>query len=418
MGAMGDSKHRQAFLYILSGAQAFAFAAWAAMLKNFSVEVVGVDGLQNAILETVREIPGFLAFTTVFFLAYMREQKLALFSILILGIGIAVTGFFSSLTLLLLATFVNSIGFHFYHTVYKSLSLQWFDERTTPIILGRVLSVGNAATVVALGFFMLLFWVFHATYALGYFIAGMVAIVGAIYAWAALPIFPKSTNQRQEFVLRWPYKLYYILTFLSGARRQIFIVFATFILVDVFGLTIVQMLLLLLINAFANMGTGLVLGPAINKFGERVILQIEYLGLFFVFLAYGWALAHAGESWALPLVIGLYILDHILFQFAIGIESYFKKIADPRDLAGSAAVSFSINHIAAVTLPIVLGLVYIQTPDLGTGGPGLISVGGPTLVFWVGAILAAISFVMTCFMDLNPKRLSFPTTHKSHTSFH
>ncbi len=398
--AWSEGQQRQAFLYILTGAQAFAFAAWAAMLKNFAVEVVGVDGLENALIETVRELPGFLAFTTVFVLAYMREQRLALIAVIVLGTGVAATGFFSSLSMLMLTTFVGSLGFHFYHTVYKSLSLQWFDEQTTPLVLGRAVSVSNAATVAALGFFMLLFWQFNLSYTLGYVLAGMGAITCALYAWVAFPDFLTETDQRQEFVLRWRYGLYYLLTFLSGARRQIFIVFATFILVDIFHLTIVQMLLLLLINATLNMATGLLLGPAINRFGERLVLQVEYLGLFVVFGAYGWALAHPGAPWALPLVIGLYVVDHILFQFAIGMESYFKKIADPQDLAGSAAVSFSINHVAAVTLPLALGWLYIRDPS--ATGQGLIAVGGPTLVFWVGAALAAASFVATCLMRKNP----------------
>ena len=401
---MTDIQRKQAFLYVLSGAQAFAFAAWAAMLKNFSVEVVGVDGLQNALVETVREIPGFLAFTTVFLLAYIREQRLALVAVTVLGVGIGITGFFSSLSLLLLTTFLNSLGFHFFYTVYKSLSLQWFDDRTTPIVLGRVMSVSNGATVLALSIFMLLFWQLEISYTLGYLLAGIIPVACVLYAWAAFPVFQTNSTQKNEFIIRWRYVLYYILTFLSGARRQIFIVFATFILVDIFDLKIEQMLLLLLVNSVINMGTGLILGPAINRFGERLILQIEYAGLLLVFLAYGLALANSGTKWALPLVIALYIIDHVLFQFAVGMESYFKKIAEPQDLAGSAAVSFSINHIAAVTLPIALGLLYVSSDHIAGVRLGMVSFGGPALVFWVGAMLAAASFVATCFMRRNPSR--------------
>ena len=141
------------------------------------------------------------------------------------------------------------------------------------------------------------------------------------------------------------------------------------------------MLCLLLLNAAINMGTGLLLGPAILRFGERAVLQVEYLGLILVFITYGLLIGYAGQTWALVAVIALYIIDHVLFQFAIAIETYFKKIADPADIQGSAAVSFTINHIAAVTLPIALGLVYeMEGSDLG-----------PTLVFWVGAVLAAAS---------------------------
>lgn len=290
-----------------------------------------------------------------------------------------------------------STGFHYYHTVYKSLSLQWFDGRTTPLVLGRVVSISNAATLVALGSFLLLFWGDLVDYPSAYLLAGLATFFGGIYALFGFPKFPEVQEEDVRFVLRWRYLPYYILTFLSGARRQIFIVFATFILVKIFALTIEQMLILLLINAAINMVTGLALGPAINWLGERLVLQFEYLGLVIVFMAYGLCLAFADAPWALPLVIVLYVVDHILFQFYIGIETYFKKIADPEDISGSAAVSFSINHIAAVTLPVLLGLIYVSEAPR-SGGETMMSVTGPTMVFWVGAALALASLITTFWM--------------------
>lgn len=394
---MTDARRKQAFLFLLAGAQAFGFATWAALLKNFGIENLGIDGLENAVLETVREIPGFLAFTTVFLLAYLTEQRLALLSTLIMGIGIAATGLASDLTVFFAATFIMSAGFHYYYTVYKSLSLQWFNQHTTPLVLGRVVSVSNAATLFALGMFLLLFWLTDLTYNVGFYMAGFVTSAAALVAWFGFPSFSNAAPQREQFVLRWRYGLYYILTFLSGARRQIFIVFASFILVDIFGFSIEQMLLLLLVNAAFNMLSGLILGPAINLFGERAILQFEYVGLFLVFVSYALCIAFADTQWALALVVALYIIDHVLFQFAIGIETYFKKIADPQDIAGSAAISFSINHIAAVTLPIALGLLYVS--DVATGNdavPEYLGIQmGPVLVFIVGATLALCSLAAT-----------------------
>ena len=374
---------RQLFLYTLVGAQAAGFVIWASLLKNFIVEDLALDGLQNAILETVREVPGFLAFTTVFLLAYISEQRLAVVSTLVLGIGVAITGYASTLSQLLMATFIMSLGFHYFQTIYKSLSLQWFDEATTPLVLGRAVSVNNGVTLLSLGVFMVLFWADVTTYSSAYLSAGLLAFFGALFALFGFPKFRQVETQALALIFRRAYWLYYVLTFLSGARRQIFIVFATYILVQIFGLSIEQMLLLLLVNAAINMGTGLALGPAILRFGERAVLQVEYLGLILVFLAYGALIGYAGQTWALVAVVLLYIIDHVLFQFAIAIETYFKKIADPAHIRGSAAVSFTINHVAAVTLPIALGLIYeMKVLDLG-----------PTIVFWCGAGLALASFI-------------------------
>jgi len=57
----------------------------------------------------------------------------------------------------------------------------------------------------------------------------------------------------------------------------------------------------------------------------------------------------------------LYVFDHIFFNFAIAIRTYFQKVGDPRDIAPSMAVGFTINHIAAVVIPALLGLVWISS---------------------------------------------------------
>ena len=58
-------------------------------------------------------------------------------------------------------------------------------------------------------------------------------------------------------------------------------------------------------------------------------------------------------------VVLLYILDHIFFSFAMATKTYFQKVADPRDIAPSMAVGFTINHIAAVVLPALGGFLWM-----------------------------------------------------------
>ena len=216
---------------------------WGALLKNFIVEDLALNGFQKLNPETVREIPGFLAFTTVLLLAYFSEQRLAVLSTLVLGVGIAFTGYASNLGQLLTATFVMSLGFHYFQTIYKSLSLQWFDEHKTPLVLGRAVAVSNAVTVLSMGLFLLLFLGDWVAFPSAYLTAGLLALFGGLIAWVRFPKFPQIKTQAQTLIFRKRYWLYYVLTFLSGARRQIFIVFATFILVEIFGLSVTQMLI-------------------------------------------------------------------------------------------------------------------------------------------------------------------------------
>jgi len=139
--------------------------------------------------------------------------------------------------------------------------------------------------------------------------------------------------------MRRRYWLYYALTFMSGARRLI------------------------------------------SRFGERSALTLEYAGLIFIFTAYAFV------EWA-PFAVVLYVLDHVLFAMAIAIRSYFQKIADPADIASTAGVSFTINHIAAVVIPVTFGIVWLHSPSV---------------VFIAGAVMAAFSLLLARLVPRDPR---------------
>jgi len=185
-------------------------------------------------------------------------------------------------------------------------------------------------------------------------------------------------------VLRRRYWLYYALEFMSGARRQIFVVFAGFMMVEHFGMEVHELTALYLINLVANMFIAPLAGNAVAHFGERKVLSIEYAGLTLVFLAYG-GVYYFG--WGIVVAAALYILDHFFFALALGLRTYFQKIADPGDIAPTAAVAFTINHIAAVFLPVGLGYLWIVSP---------------VLVFWLAAGLAFFSLFLALLIPRHP----------------
>ena len=202
----------------------------------------------------------------------------------------------------------------------------------------------------------------------------------ALAMYFVFPVFPAKTIQNKNLILRKRYWLYYLLTFLSGARRQIFMVFAAFLMVEKFGYSASQVTLLFLINYAFNWLFAEKIGQLIAKFGERKALTLEYLGLIFVFIAYGLVDNPT-------LAAGLYILDHMFFAMAIAISTYFQKIADPKDMASSAGVSFTINHIAAVVIPAALGMVWIWSHSL---------------VFYIGACFALASLIAAQYIPKAP----------------
>lgn len=213
---------------------------------------------------------------------------------------------------------------------------------------------------------------FDPNYPLIYLLGGGVTVALGIFCWLAFPHFKDKVAQRNELFLRKPYWLYYTLTFLSGARRQRFTVFAAFLLVEKFGFPLDKMVLLVLANSALNIHVAPKIGALISRIGERHALTLEYSALIIIFLLY--AVVENGN-----VAIVLYILDHIVFSMAIAIKTYFQKIADPADMSATAGISFTINHIAAVVLPAALGFVWIFNHSA---------------VFVIGAAIAVLSLIV------------------------
>ena len=382
---MPDLIHRirsrpEFLLLLMAGAVPLSFATWQALLNNFAIERAAFSGVEIGILQSLREVPGFLAFTVVFLLFLLREQRIALVSLILLGVGTALTGFFPSVIGLYLTTVLMSIGFHYFETIQTSLSLQWVEPERTAEVLGRIIAVGAFTSIVAFAAIWLAFDVMSLDFVAVYILGGGITVAIAVAAWLCFPQFPIRVRQRRQLILRKRYWLYYALTFLSGARRQIFIVFAGFLMVEKFGYSVAAISVLFLVNAALNMLFAARIGRVIGQVGERTALIFEYIGLVGVFVAYAFVNnAH--------LAAGLYIVDHFFFALAIAIKTYFQKIADPADIASSAGVSFTINHIAAVVLPAALGVLWLSSP---------------AAVFLVGAGLAGLSLLLSLNIPTHP----------------
>ncbi len=368
-------------LLVVTAAAPLAWATWQALLNNFAIERAAFTGVEIGILQSLREVPGFLAFAVVFLLLVVREQRLLFLSLILLGGGAAVTGLFPSVLGLYVTTVLMSLGFHYFETVKESLSLQWLPRDKAAHWFGRLIAIGSLSSIVAYGLIYLALDVAGLSFAWVYFLGGGATAALAIVAWHLFPQFPARVEQRKQIVLRPRYWLYYMLVFASGARRQIFVVFAAFLMVEKFGLGAGTIALIFLFNSAVMVVLAPLIGRMIGRWGERRALTLEYVGLVIIFVAYAFV-----DNVAIAVV--LYVLDHILFAMAIALKTYFQKIADPADIAPTAGVSFTINHIAAVILPAVLGLLWLVSP---------------AAVFLVGAAMALASLGLARMVPRNPE---------------
>lgn len=355
------------FLAILTIAAYVGLQGWRTIFNNFAVEVAHLEGDQIGIIQAVREIPGFLSLLVVFLLLFMREHRLSVLSILTLGVGVGLTGFFPSYFGLLMTTLLMSIGFHYYETTNQSLTLQYFNKDVSPWVFGRLRSLA-AASNIGVGLFILIISNFL-SYLYMYAIIGVFIIGTGIWGTTQDPTKKDIAIQHKKMIFRTKYWLFYLLTFLAGARRQIFVAFAVFLLVKKFGFSIQEITILFVINNIINYFLSPTIGKAIIRFGERKVLSLEYFSLIFIFIAYATV-----DS---KILVGfLYILDHLFYNFAIAIRTYFQKIGDPKDIAPSMAMGYTINHIAAVVIPAIGGFLWMvdyRIPFIAGAGMSLIS---------------------------------------------
>ena len=366
-------------LILMSIATPIAFGGWYALLNNFAVERANFTGVEIGILQSIREIPGFLAFTVVFVLLIIKEQSFSVIALALMGLGVSIAGLFPTIYGLYFTTIVMSTGFHYFETIKNSLSLQWLSKKEAPQILGRLIAIGSITSLVLYGAIWIFLEIFNIDYVYIFLICGIICIGIAFYLQIFFPIFKPQNTQYKNIILRKKYTLYYILIFLSGARRQIFVVFAAFLMVEKFKYSASQVSLLFLINYLFNWIFAERIGQMIHIFGEKRSLTFEYVGLIIVFVSY----ALVTNAYVAAM---LYVIDHMFFALALAINTYFQKIADPKDIASSAGVSFTINHIAAIFVPVLLGFLWIYSHSL---------------VFFIGAFFAFLSLIATQFIPSN-----------------
>ncbi len=369
-------------LILMSIAMPLGYATWDALLNNFVIDRAGFTGADIGLLHSVREIPGFLSFTAVFVLLLIREQRFALFSLLLLGVSVAATGMFPTTLGILTTTLLMSTGFHYFETVKQSLSLQWLSIEEAPKTLGLLIAAGAFASIFVFGLLWLAQTLFHFDYWIIYITGGGLCVALALFMWFGFPMMKETVPQHKHIVLRKRYWLYYALTFMSGARRQIFVVFAAFMMVEKFHFDVADIALLYLVNQGLNLVFAPLIGTWVGNIGERRALMFEYAGLIVVFSAYAFVTNAA-------LGACLYVVDHLFFSMAIAIKTYFQKIADKEDMAATASVSFTINHIAAVIIPVLFGLLWLVSP---------------AAVFLIGAAMAGISFCLALIVPRNPRK--------------
>jgi predicted MFS family arabinose efflux permease len=366
-------QHRGLFIYLIvsSFLLDFGHRVWQATFNNFAVEKIGVGPEAIGWIQSVRELPGLLAFLLAFLALVLSELRIMALSLVVLGIGLVFTGQATTIPTLLVATIVMSLGFHFFEPCRNSVVLMSIEREESPRVLGQLRSLGAIAALVATGLVYLL--VDRIGYRALFLLVGIaVAVGGAVLLTRGRG--EHGLPARRRVKLRKQYWLFYTLAFLMGSRRHISTTFAPFLLVLTHGVTVQTMSILFLANAMVNTYVYQKVGKLVPKLGERTILTIAFALLVLVFLGYGYVSA-------LPILFALFVVDNMLFGFNLGLTTYLQKIAfTSEELTSNLSAQTTINHISAVIMPIVGGTIWALL--------------GSRATFLMGVAIALISLVL------------------------
>ena len=364
------SLRRNIVLFVLAiCAQGIAIQVHFAIFNNFAVEKIGLAPEELGILESIREIPGFLAAPMVGLLVGLAEPRVAAFSLMIFGAGYFAYGYTETVPTLIAFSFLWSIGFHVWMPTAASMALGLAAPGAQGRVLGRMQSLAAFSGVIGI---LCVFWTADTFSFSGiYQMIGLAAILGAI------PLFFMDTNLGHRspvrLVLKRKYALFYGLEFLAGCRRQIFVTFALFALVKTFGVDVTTIITLSLINSCANICMAPFVGKLIDRFGERSVLTVNFAALTLIFVGYG-AVKNVNVLFV------LYVVDNLFMLFTLSLSTYIGRIAAPEELRASLSMGITMNHVAAVLMPLVGGFLWSYL--------------GYSAVFYLGAGIAAATLVL------------------------
>ena len=350
------------------------FGVQLTLFNNFIVKRLGIEPHHLGYVEALREVPGFLNALFLVLMIRLAPSLVASFALMVMGLGIMAYARITSVEALALYSVIWSIGFHCWLPLEQTLALNFSPPGDKGKWLGQLRSVGSIAWLISIGICMLLMPYLH--YGGLFVIAGLATVCGGtamLFVSRQKPAF-----KDRGFVLKRRYSLYYALNFLQGCRKQIFITFAIFALVKVHLMEVETTMRLVLVNqAFITL-TAPLMGRLVDRFGERLMLSLSYIGLVFVFS--GYAMVHYR-----PALYVLYCIDNLIFFGDIALTTYIHKIAPEEDLKPTLSMGVTMNHVSAVIAPVAGGLVWHFF--------------GYQIIFFSGAVLAFISLLVSQRID-------------------
>lgn len=356
-------------------------------LNNFLNDTFTLNGFQRSFLEFPREFPGFIVLFVSAALWFLGSRRMGGLAMLFAALGIFLIGFSSaSYTTMVVFLFIFSVGNHLFMPVASTIGMELAADGKTGRRLGQLNAIRNLAAIGGSFIVFIGFKYLHFTFQHSFTIAALIFIIAAVLMFLMKP--EKSAPPKTFLKLRKEYTLVYALAVLYGSRKQIFITFAPWVIVTIFHKPTQTIATLITIGGVIGILFQPILGKAIDRFGERVILSAEAVLLVFVCFGYGFSRSMFAENTAFIITCVCFLLDQVLMSVSMARSTYMKKIAlQPTDIQPALSASISIDHVFSIGVALLGGVIWNKF--------------GFQYVFLLGVFIAIINFFVANRIRIN-----------------
>ncbi|RCX17922.1 hypothetical protein DFR58_10690 [Anaerobacterium chartisolvens] len=351
------------------------------IFNNYLSDIFKLSEDIRGFLEVPREAPGFFIMLILAALSSFGDVRIAMLGMTAAGLGMLGLGILSpTFAFMIIWMMMYSLGTHMTMPVTPSIGMSLSNQQSFGARLGTVSAFGLSGSILAYIYIFVGFNFMHMTYQTAF-------ITGTVFYWLAafaVGIMKKGgTEARQvKFVFRKRYWLYYILAVVSGARNQIFLTFAPWVLIKVFDVKPQMFAILGMVVAVISIGSRKLIGKLIDSRGERFVLSWEAVLLLAICLGYAFSDRIFSAGIAVVIIAGCYVIDNSMAAVEMARSTYVRKIAiDLADVTPTLSTGVSLQHIASMVIPIFGGLLWLQV--------------GYQAVFMAAAVIALLNLVLS-----------------------
>lgn len=328
------------------------------VFNNFLSDIYKLSASARGIVEFPRELPGALIVIVLGILSFLGDIRMAIVGMCFASLGMLGLGLFSpNFATMLIWMMMLSLGTHIFMPLSAGIGMNLSHKEKYGVRLGRYNAYNLIATIIGYSIVWAGFKYLGLTYKTAFIMASFFYIIAAFFLGLMNPRKPKV--KRVKFVFRKEYKLYYILSIVNGARKQIFLTFAPWVLIQEFHLNPPTFAILGVIIATLSILTRTAIGNAIDIKGERFVLSLEAMILIVICMGYSFASDILPPTIAVIVIAACYIIDNSMSVVEMARSTYIKKIAiHPEDVIPTLSAGTSLDHVVAMTIPFFGGLLW------------------------------------------------------------